>query len=150
MNKVILMGRLTKDLELRFTKGTGLAITRGSMAVDGFGKDAPANFINIVAFGKKAETMAQYLGKGSKISIEGHIQTGSHTKGDGSKAYTTDVVVDNFYFCDSKKKDRLEELVELGVMTQKQCNTLTTKLSKAREEKNDFDGTPVDDGNIPF
>lgn len=150
MNRVLLMGRLTKDLELRFAKGTGLGITRGSLAVDGFGKDSPTNFINIIAFGKRAETMAQYLTKGSKIAIEGHIQTGSYEKEDGSKVYTTDVVVDNFYFCDSKKTSVLEEMVELGVMTQKQINTLTTKLSKARDEKKGFDGTPVDDGDMPF
>lgn len=98
MNKVILLGRLTRDPELRFAAGSGNAVTRFSIAVTRQFKRDEADFINCVAFGKTAETIAQYLTKGGQIAITGNIRTGSYDAQDGSKRYTTDVVVESFEF----------------------------------------------------
>ena len=106
MNKVILVGRLARDPELR-TTGGGQSVCRFSVAVDRrFKRDGQptADFINVVAFGKQAEIINQYLGKGRRIALEGRIQTGSYTANDGSKRYTTDVVLDSFDFIDSRNE----------------------------------------------
>ena len=102
MNKVILTnGRLVKDVEL---KGTiALQIARFTVAVNRQFKKDEADFINCVAFGKKAETIERFFKKGSPINIEGRLQTGSYEK-DGVKHFTTDVIVDNFEFAASSKK----------------------------------------------
>ena len=107
MNKVILIGRLTKDSETRYTTGAEpMAIGRFTLAVDRRGvKDGQqsADFISCVAFGKRAEFFEKYGKKGTKFAIEGRIQTGSYTNKDGQKVYTTDVIVDQAEFADSKK-----------------------------------------------
>lgn len=103
MNKVILMGRLTRDPSVTYNGDTATA--KYSLAVDRRGsKDGQqtADFINIVAWGKNAEFAEKYLHKGTKILIEGHIVTGSYTNKDGVKVYTTDVAVDSQEFCESK------------------------------------------------
>ena len=96
MNKVILMGRLTRDPDIRYSQGeNSMAIARYSLAVDRrFKRDgeATADFINCVAFGRSAEFAEKYLRKGIKIAVTGRIQTGSYTNKDGVKVYTTDVV----------------------------------------------------------
>ena len=105
MNKVFLIGRLTRDPELRYTS-SNLANMRCSLAVDRTfardGEERGTDFINIVAFGNRAETMKKYLVKGSQIAVDGRIQTGSYDGQDGKKVYTTDVIVENFQFLDSK------------------------------------------------
>lgn len=98
MNKVFLMGRLTKDPNLNFIAGSGLATTRFSVATKRQFKKDEADFIGCVAFGKTAETIAEYLTKGKQIALEGHIKTGSYTNAEGVKIYTTDVIVDKFEF----------------------------------------------------
>ena len=106
MNKVILMGRLTRDPEVRYTQGDNtMAIARYSLAVDRrFKRDGEpdADFINCVAFGKAGEFAEKYLKKGTKIAVVGRIQTGSYTNKDGQKVYTTDVVVEEQEFAESK------------------------------------------------
>ncbi len=107
MNKAVLMGRLTKDPDVRYTQGSDpKAVARYSLAVDRKTKDANGNrqtdFINCVAFGKSGEFAEKYLHKGMKICIAGRIQTGSYTKQDGTKVYTTDVVAEEHAFCESK------------------------------------------------
>ena len=106
MNKVILMGRLTRDPEVRYTQGdNAMAIARYSLAVDRrFKRDGEpdADFINCVAFGKSGEFAEKYLKKGTKIAVVGRIQTGSYTNKDGQKVYTTDVVVEEQEFTESK------------------------------------------------
>ena len=106
MNKVILMGRLTRDPEVRYTQGNNaMAIARYSLAVDRrFKRDGEpdADFINCVAFGKSGEFAEKYLKKGTKIAVVGRIQTGSYTNKDGQKVYTTDVVVEEQEFAESK------------------------------------------------
>lgn len=106
MNKTILMGRLTRDPEVRYTQGDNAsAVARFSLAVDRrFKKDGEqtADFINCVAFGKTGEFIEKYGRKGTKFVVEGRIQTGSYTNKDGQKVYTTDVVVEQVEFAESK------------------------------------------------
>lgn len=103
-NKVILTGRLTKDPEVRYSQGeNAMCIARYNLAVDRRGKDKEADFISCVAFGKTGEFAEKYLKKGMKILISGRIQTGNYTdKESGKKVYTTDVVVEEHEFCESK------------------------------------------------
>lgn len=103
MNKVILLGRLARDPEAR--QGQTMTVTKFSLAVDRRIKaegQPSADFISCVAFGKTAEFIDKYFKKGSKMALEGRIQTGSYTNKDGQKVYTTDVVVDNVEFAESK------------------------------------------------
>lgn len=106
MNKWIGIGRLTRDPEVRYTQGNeSMAIARYTLAVDRrFKRDgeATADFINCVAFGKAAEFTEKYLTKGTKIAVTGRIQTGSYTNKDGQTVYTTDVVVEEQEFAESK------------------------------------------------
>ena len=106
MNKVILMGRLTRDPEVRYSQGeNATAVARYSLAVDRrFRRDnePTADFINCVAFGRAAEFAERYLRQGTKIAITGRIQTGSYTNKDGVKVYTTDIVVEEQEFAESK------------------------------------------------
>ena len=106
MNKVILMGRLTRDPEVRYSQGENAsAIARYTLAVDRrFRRDGEqtADFINCVVFGRGAEFAENYLHQGTKIIAEGRIQTGSYTNKDGQRVYTTDVVVENQEFAESK------------------------------------------------
>ena len=106
MNKVILMGRLTRDPEVRYSQGeNATAVARYSLAVDRrFRRDGEptADFINCVAFGRAAEFAERYLRQGTKIAITGRIQTGSYTNRDGVKVYTTDIVVEEQEFAESK------------------------------------------------
>lgn len=107
MNKVILMGRLTRDPEIRYSSGeNGTAVGRYTLAVDRRYKkagEATADFINCVVFGKSAEFAEKYLRQGIKIAITGRIQTGSYTNREGVKVYTTDVVVEEQEFAEGKR-----------------------------------------------
>lgn len=113
MNKVILHGRLTKDIELRYSNA-GVAVAKFSLAIDR-GKDQNGNskgtdFPNCIAFGKTAEALSKWSsGKGGRILIEGRIQTGSYEK-NGGKVYTTDVVTDRLEIIDFKAKDTPQQL----------------------------------------
>ena len=112
MNRVILMGRLTRDPELRYSQGErSMAITRYTLAVDRRGRargnqdddqSQTADFINIVAFDKAAEFAKKYFFQGMRVLVSGRIQTGSYTNKEGQRVYTTDVIVDDQEFADSK------------------------------------------------
>lgn len=105
MNKVILIGRLTADPETKTTQG-GTLIARYRLAVNRpYKKDGQptADFISCVAFANNAEFAQKYLHKGQRIAVEGRIQTGSYDAQDGTKCYTTDIVIDHHEFCDSKE-----------------------------------------------
>lgn len=135
MNKVILIGRLTKDPDLNFAAGTGTGVCRFSLAVTRPFKKDETDFINCIAFGKTGETMAQYLTKGRQVAITGRIQTGSYDAKDGTKRYTTDIVVESFEFIGSNKN-----------------NDSQSAPSNAFNDDNSFydEMTPVDDGDMPF
>lgn len=109
MNKVILVGRMTRDPEVRYSTGENAnAVARFSLAVDRRFKregEQTADFINCVAFGKTAEFLEKYGRKGVKFVVEGRIQTGSYTNKDGVKVYTTDVAVENVEFAESKNSN---------------------------------------------
>ena len=107
MNQVILTGRLVKDIELRYTSSQ-MAVARFVIAIDR-GKDTDgsskgADFPNIIAFGKTAEFLERYVGKGNRISVIGHIKTGNYDK-DGIKVYTTDIIVDKAEAIDWKNSN---------------------------------------------
>ena len=132
MNKVVLIGKLTKDPDLRYAPGSGTAVCRFTVAVNRRKKEDGADFINCVAFGKTAETISQYLTKGRQVSIVGHIQTGSYDAQDGTKRYTTDVAVESFEFVGSNG----------------QANTQGNSSDDTFGAYDDI--TPVDDGDMPF
>ena len=110
MNKVMLMGRLTREPDIRYSQGeNAMAIARYTLAVDrrfsrsgNGGNDQSADFISCVTFGRSAEFAEKYLHQGTKIVVTGRIQTGSYTNRDGQKVYTTDVVVEDQEFAESK------------------------------------------------
>lgn len=137
LNCVNLIGRLTKDGELSFTAGSGVAVLKYVLAVDREFKNKDgqkeADFINCIMFNKAAEGLAQYLTKGKLIGITGAIRTGSYEAKDGSKRYTTDIVVSQVKFLDSKKSENNPSGNNEG-------------LPDGFGE----DITPVDDGDIPF
>lgn len=107
MNKVILMGRLTRDPDVRYTQGPHqTAVARYTLAVDRWSREEnqqSADFISCVAFGRAAEFAEKYLRQGTKIVLSGRIQTGSYTNREGQKVYTTDVVVETQEFAESLK-----------------------------------------------
>ena len=109
MNKVILMGRLTRDPEVRYSQGeNSMAIARYTLAVDrrnsrsSASDEQAADFINCVAFNRNGEFAEKYLRKGTKIAVEGRIQTGSYTNKEGQRVYTTEVIVEQQEFAESK------------------------------------------------
>jgi single-strand DNA-binding protein len=109
MNRVILMGRLTRDPEVRYSQGErSMAIAKYSLAVDRRGRrnqdanEQTADFINIVAFDKAGEFAEKYFRQGMRVLVSGRIQTGSYTNKDGVKVYTTDIIVEEQEFADSK------------------------------------------------
>lgn len=106
MNRVILMGRLTRDPEVRYTSGeNSMVVARYTLAIDRAIKkqgEQSADFINCVAFSKVAEFAEKYLRQGMRVLVSGRLQTGNYTNKDGQKVYTTDVVLDSQEFADSK------------------------------------------------
>lgn len=113
MNKVILMGRLTRDPEVRYTQGDKpTAVARYTLAVNRTYKrqgEADADFINCVAFGRAGEFAEKYFKQGIRIIISGRIQTSSYTNRDGAKVYTTDIIVESQEFAESKSSSRPTE-----------------------------------------
>lgn len=114
MNKVILMGRLTRDPDIRYSQGDkAICVARYTLAVDRKFKhnadEAAADFISCVSFSKTAEFVEQYLKQGTKITCCGRLQTGSYTNKEGIKVYTTDVVVEEIAFAESKRNSQNNE-----------------------------------------
>lgn len=154
MNKVVLVGRLTKDPDLRFAAGSGTAVTRLTLAVNRPFKKDETDFINCIAFGKTGETIAQYLTKGRQLAVSGSIRTGSYDAQDGTKRYTTDVVVDGFDFIDSGSNGNGG-----GARNNSGFNPGNDfggagfgmpDNSFGQPSFNNDDMTPIDDGDIPF
>ena len=115
INNVVLIGRVTRDIELKFIPSTGLAVAKFNLAVDrglygekkqeAEAKGQPtADFINITVFGKSAENCANYLSKGNKCAVQGRISTGSYTTQTGEKRYTTEVIADRVEFLEPKER----------------------------------------------
>ena len=102
MNTCVLIGRLTRDPDLRYVQ-SGTAVTRFTLAVDRQFKKDETDFLNCVCFGKTAENIANHLQKGRLVGVEGSIQTGSYEKSDGTKVYTTDIIANAVQFLDRPK-----------------------------------------------
>lgn len=150
MNKVVLIGRLTKDPDLRFAAGSGTAVTRFTLAVNRPFKKEETDFINCIAFGKTGETIAQYITKGRQLAISGSIRTGSYEAQDGTKRYTTDVVVESFDFVDSgnggaRNNSGFNQSNDFGA-----TGFGMPDNSFSQPAFNNDDMTPIDDGDIPF
>lgn len=126
MNQVNLLGRLSKDVELRFTREKGTAIANFTLAVNRKFKKDEADFISCVAIGKTAEIINRYFSKGSQIAISGNIRTGSYETQDGARRYTTNIVVESFDFISNNNKQE-------------------NKANEFEEEMN-----RVEDGYVPF
>ena len=142
MNKVILMGRLTKDPEVRYSQGEqATAIARYTLAVDRRfrreGDEQTADFIGCVAFGHQGEFAEKYLRKGMKIAVTGRIQTGSYTNRDGQKIYTTDVVVEEQEFAESKSSGSNN-------------SSLSRRESPATTDADGFMSIPDGEEELPF
>jgi single-strand DNA-binding protein len=143
MNKVVLIGRLTKDPELKYTPGSGTAVTTITLAVDRrFSKDnqKEADFIPVVIWGKSAESTAQYMAKGRLMGVSGRIQTRSYEAKDGGRRYVTEVVAEEVQF------------LEWGNTNKNQDNE---NKSSSNDNSQGYgasfdDMTPIDDGDIPF
>ena len=138
MNKVVLIGRLTKDPELRYTPGNGVAVCRFTLAINRLFKKDETDFINCIAFNKQGEAIAQYVTKGRQLAVIGNIRTGSYDGQDGIKRYTTDILVENFEFIGNSNNG--------NVNTNNQNNdywNMSTDNGFGVEE-------PIDDGDMPF
>lgn len=137
MNKVVLIGRLVRNPELKFAPTTGMAVTRLTLAVDRrkLSKDGQkeADFIPVVLFGKTAENTANYMVKGSLLGVSGTIRTGSYDAKDGTKRYTTEIYADEVQFLDKKGS---------GQAPGQNNNTGSSFEDEFM--------TPIDDGDIPF
>ena len=133
MNKTILIGKITKDAELKFLPNTGTATTTITLAVDKYNtktKKKEADFIPVVVWGKQAEALATYTTKGNQIAVVGRIQTRSYEAKDGTKRYVTEVVAQEVEFLGSKKTEHTETF--------------------KKELEFDKDMEEVDTGDIPF
>ena len=143
INKVVLLGRLTKDPELRYAAGSGTAVCRFTVAINRQFKKDETDFINCVAFGKTGETITQYLTKGRQIAVTGSIRTGSYDAQDGTKRYTTDVAVESFEFIGSNTSEGNN-----NSNSRNSDNTWGTPVESPDMRFGDM--TPVDDGDMPF
>ena len=157
MNKVFLVGRLTRDPELRYGANNN-AVMRTSIAVDrqftNQNGEREADFINIVAFGNRAETMKKYLTKGSQIAVSGRIQTGSYDDKDGKRVYTTDVIIDEFQFLDSKGSRNLESNESTSDSSVTPYDFSDNNSSSSESDVDPFkdfgDKIEIDDSDLPF
>ena len=161
MNKVFLVGRLTRDPELRYGANNN-AVMRTAIAVDrtfaNQNGEREADFINITAFGNRAETMKKYLTKGSQIAVSGRIQTGSYDDKDGKKVYTTDVIIDEFQFLDSRSSRNGDSNEgssnESSVTPYDFSNDNSSSSNNAESDVDPFkdfgDKIEIDDSDLPF
>ena len=151
MNKVVLIGRLTKDPELRFTPGTGTAVATFTIAVERRFKregQQEADFIPVVVWGKPAENTANYMSKGRLIGISGRIQTRSYDAKDGTRRYVTEVVADEVQFLDWGNKQSNSGIGE--GYGQSAGNSFETQNTSSSNLDYGTDVTPIDDEDIPF
>lgn len=136
MNKVILIGRTVADPELRYAAGSGTAVCKFTLAITRQFKKDETDFIRCVAFNKAAENITQYITKGRQLAVTGSIRTGSYDAQDGTKRYTTDVMVESFEF--------------IGNSNNNSNNTSDGNWNPPVDDVGFGDMTPVDDGDMPF
>lgn len=157
MNKVVLIGRLTKDPELKFTPGTGMAVTTITLAVDRYNastKQREADFISVVIWGKQAEATANNMSKGSLMAVSGRITTRSYDAKDGTKRYVTEVVASEVSFLSAKsaKQDSGFGGNDFGGSSNPfgGAQDFSPAQNPFGGASYDEDITPVDDDDIPF
>ena len=138
MNKVILIGRTVADPELRYAAGSGTAVCKFTLAITRQFKKDETDFIRCVAFNKAAENITQYITKGRQLAVTGSIRTGSYDAQDGTKRYTTDVMVESFEFIGSNSTNSNND------------NSSNWNPPVDNSEMGFGDMTPVDDGDMPF
>ncbi|MBN1058493.1 single-stranded DNA-binding protein [Clostridium botulinum] len=139
MNKVVLIGRLTRDPELKFTPGAGTAVTTLTLAVDKYNSKSgqkEADFVPVVVWGKQAESTANYMTKGSQMAISGRIQTRNYEAKDGTKKYVTEVVATEVQF--------------LSKSNASGSSSNSSSNNPFDDMKFEEDLTPVDDDSMPF
>ncbi|MCB2308858.1 single-stranded DNA-binding protein [Clostridium estertheticum] len=144
MNKAVLVGRLTKDPELNFGKGNGVAVTKFTLAVNRRFKregQPEADFIPVVVFGKQAEATANYMSKGRLVSVSGSIQTSNYENKEGNRVYKTEILADEVDFLDSKNKES---------NSSNSNSNQSGNNSGGHDFGSNSDVTPIDDGDIPF
>ena len=154
MNKVILMGRLTRDPDVRYSQGeSATAVARFTLAVDRRFRrdgDTSADFIGCVAFGRQAEFAEKYLRQGTKVVLTGRIQTGSYTNRDGQKVYTTDVVAEDLEFAESKAA-AAERGASAGFQPQQNSNPFQSAPTPSAAAGDGFMNIPDGiDEELPF
>ena len=137
MNKVILIGRTVADPELRYAAGSGTAVCKFTLAITRQFKRDETDFIRCVAFNKAAENITQYITKGRQLAVTGSIRTGSYDDQDGTKRYTTDVMVESFEFIGNNKDNG-------------SSNDSNSNWNLSVDDVGFGDMTPVDDGDMPF
>lgn len=147
MNSINLIGNLTKDFDLKYSQG-GTAFANGSVAVQRRFKNQKGeyetDFINLKAFGKTAENLANYFSKGSKIGISGSLQTGSYENKEGQRVYTTDVVVEQFTFVESRGGNT-------GGQMQRATNNTQANQNSTNQTNDPFGGSSIDiTDDLPF
>lgn len=169
MNQVTIMGRLTRDPELSYNNNSGIAMTRFTLAVDRRlsrekkqemeSRNQPtADFIGCISWGKLAETIGRYTGKGKRVLVEGRIQTGSYVAKDGTRRYTTDVVASSVEFIDWKDRDESAQPEAPQGSAQRGPDPLPENRqaqdsqppSGGEDAFFSADFSPVDDARIPF
>ena len=116
MNKALILGRITKELEVKYSKDN-MPILKFTVAVNRI-KKGEADFINCLAFKERAENIAKYFSKGSMIAIEGKILTGSYDNDKGQKVYTTEILVDAFHFTGEKRDGQVSQKKDTGIFGQ--------------------------------
>lgn len=138
MNKVILLGRLTKDVDVKYTQTTNIMIASFSLAVNRRfikqGEERQADFFNVTAFGKTGEFCSKYFSKGQQVAIIGRLQTRNWQDDQGQKHYATDIIAEEVYFADSKRQQQNNDTAELE-------NTLNN---------NGVEFNQLDDDSLPF
>lgn len=139
MNNCVISGRLTKDVDLKYAGGTGLAIARCTVAVQRKFKDKKtgkyeSDFIHCLAFDKRAETIAQHFFKGDQVLFSGSWQTGSYQKDDGTKVYTNELLIEGFDFIGNKNSN----------------SASNQPVNNGGTAYDDDLGEPIDDGDLPF
>lgn len=139
MNKINLVGRLTKDPELNFTPGNGNAVVKFTLAVKrprfDKNKEQEADFINCVCFGKRAEAIANYVAKGHRFGVSGRLQISKYVDKEGANRWSTDVIVEDFEFMQDKNENN---------------NLAPAQNNNSNYNPSNFEPQPIDDGDIPF
>lgn len=152
MNRVVLIGRLTKDPELRFTPGSGTAVTTFTLAVDrrqSKNGQREADFIPIVAWNKVAENVANYMSKGKLVGVSGRIQVRSYEAKDGTRRYVTEVIADEVQFLEKGSGSKGRTNMQGNTQDSAGSNAADNSFNQAVDDFGE-DITPIDDGDIPF